>query len=141
MAVEAGGGPETGKGDFATRPAVQAVGHDATVRLVQCRYDQLVIYQVDALAPEIDRVTPLRDHTLPVCPRRVVWVDRQHPSIRSLERSEEVEPAGVGADIDVGGLEALRHRGHGRRPGREIDQIQILPSLVPDLPFTHAHDE
>src|SRR2546430_16707104 len=35
-------------------------------RVVQCPHDQLVIDQGDALAPEIDRVTPLGDHTLPV---------------------------------------------------------------------------
>ena len=141
MAVEAGNGAGTGKGDLAARRTVQAVGHDATVRVVHCPDDQLVIDQGDARAPEIDGVTPLRDYALPVCPRRLLWVDRQHPSIRSVERGEEVKPAGVGADIDVGSLEALRHRGGGRHARREIDQVQVLASLVPDLPFTRAHDE
>src|SRR2546430_12294685 len=114
---------------------------DATVRVVQCPDDQLVINQGDALAPEIDRVTPLRDHTLPVCPRRVLRVDCQHPSIRSVARGEEVKPAGVGADVDVGSLEALRHRSGGRDARRGIDEIQGLPAPVPGFPFPRAHPE
>src|SRR5256885_369405 len=118
MAVEAGSGAGTWKGDLPTRRAIQAVSHDATVRVVQCPDDQLMIDQGDALATEIDRVTPLRDHALPVGPRRLLGVDRQHASIRSVERGEEVQPAGVGADIDVGGLEARRHRGRDRKSTR-----------------------
>ena len=111
------------------------------MRVVYRAHDQLVIDERHAGVGQIDRVPAFRDDGRYGFDFRPYWVDGHHLAVRRVERREKIQAPSVRPDVDVCRCEPLGNRRHGPRCGGEVDQVDVLQTLVADLALPGGHNQ